>query len=184
LTDLTPQQRFWLHTHKDGPVPTSHPEFGNCWLNDLATVSGGYPAFKIDGRTTAAHRYAIEQAMGRERPPGSVVLHTCDVRTCVRNDEAGVYVVGERVLPRWGHLVLGTHADNIADAFAKGRARRVGHPQRGSANGNARLREVDVRLIRRRCMAGENQSAVAREYGVSSQTVNAIMRGVRWRSVR
>jgi len=187
LPKLSPVERFWQHTDKNGPTPASHPEYGNCWISDLGlagNAGSGYPAIKVAGRQVKAHRYAVEQASGSALNAADVVLHTCDVPRCVRNDEAGTYAVGERLLPRWGHLAIGTAADNIADAIAKRRGRRVGHDQRGARNGHARLSEAAVRTIRARCLGGETQTAVARDYGVSSRTVNAIMRGALWRSVR
>lgn len=61
------------------------------------------------------------------------------------------------------------------------------HPEavaRGSKSGRAKLDEVKVAEILRRWEAGEkNQSALAREYGVSSNVVGAIVRRKIWTHV-
>lgn len=58
------------------------------------------------------HRLVWERAYGHPVPASLIVMHTCDVRNCVNLD----------------HLVLGTHAANMADAHRKGRSRPFGGP--------------------------------------------------------
>jgi len=31
-TTTPPEERFWKHVDKNGPIPPLHPELGNCWL--------------------------------------------------------------------------------------------------------------------------------------------------------
>lgn len=64
-------------------------------------VRSGYGLYR--GRR--AHRVAYELAYG-PIPPGLEVMHRCDNRPCVRPE----------------HLWAGTHADNMRDKVAKGRA--------------------------------------------------------------
>lgn len=58
----------------------------------------------ISSRSTSAHRFSYLLAFGAI-PKGLVVRHKCDNPQCVRPD----------------HLLIGTHADNIADMDARNR---------------------------------------------------------------
>ena len=75
-----------------------------CWLWNGTKSSTGYGVVKINGKSVFAHRHAYELTKG-PIPPGKLVLHSCDVRPCIRPD----------------HLSAGTHADNNRDTHARGR---------------------------------------------------------------
>jgi hypothetical protein len=66
--------------------------------------SHGYGTIKVDGKNVGAHRIAWELEEGTI-PKDMLVLHKCDVRTCVNVN----------------HLFLGNHADNMKDARIKDR---------------------------------------------------------------
>lgn len=78
------------------------------------------------------------------------------------------------------HLYVGTAQTNVDDMDRRGRrVARVPHPAaRGERNHNARLTNDQVSAIRSRYTGkrGE-QSALAREYGVTPQLVQLIVRG-------
>jgi hypothetical protein len=95
----------------------------DCWRWRGPVDAGGYGKISAgsSGSCTQTHIVAWEQADGAPVPAGMVILHTCDIPRCVRNDEAGVYWVAGVTLRRWGHLALGTVLDNNRDRMAKGR---------------------------------------------------------------
>jgi HNH endonuclease len=101
-------KRFWSKVRKgDG-----------CWewLPSLGRRQYGNVA--VGPKVRRVHRVAWELTFG-PIPAGLFVCHHCDNPPCVRPD----------------HLFLGSHADNMADAFAKGRipckTRRESSPNPG-----------------------------------------------------
>jgi predicted XRE-type DNA-binding protein len=93
---------FWLNVEKLSDAGAG--ELGGCWLWRGAVAKTGYGQASFNGRTIAAHRASWQRERGAI-PTGMLVLHKCDVRDCVRPS----------------HLFLGTHKDNMADMYAKGR---------------------------------------------------------------
>jgi len=135
----------------------------------------GYRRTRIRGSQVLVHRLAYEQAHG-EIPEGLSVCHRCDNPPCVNPD----------------HLFLGTNADNTADMIAKGRnahgqnhgsRTKPGSNVRGEMVATARLTAEDVRVIRHRWAAGENQVKLGKVYGVSTSSVRRIALRLSWRHI-
>jgi len=82
-----------------------------CWNWTRSVDRDGYGRFAICERDWRAHRAAYMVHVG-DLDPEKVVMHICDNRACIRPD----------------HLRLGTQAENIADAVAKGRM--TGRPRK------------------------------------------------------
>jgi hypothetical protein len=134
-----------------------HPE-GECLVFIGPRTRDGYGKIAPSRQTTLlAHRVAWETEHG-PIPEGLQVLHSCDNPPCC--------------LPE--HLFLGTNDDNMADKKRKGR-----NP-RGSANVKARLEEADIPAINRLLERGINHCEIARLFGVSASTIDAIARGTNW----
>lgn len=75
------------------------------WTGDMMT--GGYGRVKCWGFYRGAHQLSYELHNG-PIPSGMHILHSCDNKRCVNPD----------------HLSIGTHAENMAEAGARGRMRR------------------------------------------------------------
>jgi hypothetical protein len=134
-----------------------------------------YGQVRRGGKLLLAHRVAYAQSHG-PIPPGLEVRHTCDNPPCCNP----------------AHLLLGTHAENMADMAHRKRAkggapggdehylRKEPHRAiRGEDRTQAKLTEAAVLEIRARWPA-ENQRTLAVAYGVSQMTISRVVRRVRW----
>jgi uncharacterized protein (DUF433 family) len=83
-------ETFWSRVEKGG--------VDDCWPWAARRGPQGYGAFRIDGKDRRAHRVAYQLSRG-PIPDGLLVRHTCDNPPCCNPN----------------HLLLGTHADNVAD---------------------------------------------------------------------
>jgi hypothetical protein len=89
------EDRFWQFVNKTD----------TCWLWTGSRSRGyGLIGAGASGKTKSAHRVSYELANG-PIPAGMWVLHKCDNPPCVNP----------------AHLFLGDRADNMRDAFRKGR---------------------------------------------------------------
>lgn len=81
---------------------------GACWEWQATTLgrAPSYGGFSFGGRYVYAHRWHWEHAHG-PIPSGQQINHHCDNPICVRLD----------------HLYLGDQAQNLRDAYARGRKR-------------------------------------------------------------
>src|SRR5690554_1189721 len=115
--------------------------------------NSGYSKTSWEGRNGYAHRkaYAEKAGLSREQLDGVVVRHTCDNKRCVNPD----------------HLEAGTHKDNMADRKKAGIKYK-------------KLAVDDVAAIRSRLAEGHTLVAIAKDYGVSKQTISQIKREVTW----
>lgn len=174
----TPEQRFWARVEKTD----------TCWLwAGIIGTSSGYGRFFLSGpRPVRAHRYAWTMATGEPIPDSLDVLHTCDVRRCIRHDDEGVYVVAGITYRRFGHLWLGDHDANMADRREKGRSSRSGAGENQAVGGRiatAKLTDDEVRRIRGLAEVGLSSREIGSIFSVSYKSVLRIVSGTGWTHV-
>lgn len=147
------EDRFWQKVDRRGP--------DECWEWTATRYPTGYGHIGLGKRSLGpgyAHRVSWEIHNG-PIPKGMFLCHRCDNPPCVNPS----------------HLFLGTPADNVRDAIAKGRHIK------GEQVGGCVLTEADVIAIRRRYAAGGiRQGDLAAEYGVSRSNIGFIVRGRSW----
>ena len=119
----------------------------------------GYGQFTYKAKTYLAHRAAYE-AFKDAIPAGLLVLHTCGQRACVNPT----------------HLYVGTELDNARDKTRDG----TGTYHKGTANGNTKLTEAQVKEIKFRLSRGQVPRKIAPLYAVGVTTIVAIKTGRTW----
>lgn len=172
--------QFWSQVDKSGGMDACWNWTRSCGFPDDPT----YGQYFFGGKKMLTHRFAFQHACG-EIPAGMEVCHTCDNPSCCN--------------PR--HLFLGTHRDNMQDRQRKGRGGGVNGPVRGlqadanpgtrplrkksgSRNGQSKLDEDDVRLIRSVYADGTmSQRQLAAEFGVHASLIGFIVRRKYWQHV-
>lgn len=150
------EDRLWTRVHRTD----------DCWLWTGAVDTNGYGVLSVGGgQLKRAHCVSWVLSYG-PIPQGMLVCHNCpdgDNPRCCRPD----------------HLFLGTQEDNMRDAAMKGRVKTPRFS--GAEHPQAQLSDDNVQEIRRRYTGrrGE-QSALAREFGVTPTTVWRVVRGKGW----
>lgn len=153
LSNLSHQQnRFMAFVE---PIPIA-----GCWLWTGGTNPKGYGYFyPTSSETRRAHRFSWELFVG-PIPRDMLVLHKCDVPSCVNPD----------------HLYLGSAKDNASDRDRKGR----NGARRGEEHSNAKLTAIQVSEIKNEKYSRDLSAMLASKYDVSQATIRAIRAGRRW----
>lgn len=136
-----------------------------CWI--VAGVQGDtYGEFQHHGRRTLAHRFSWTLANQRTCPSNLVIRHRCDNPPCVRPD----------------HLVVGSVAQNVRDAYERSR-RKSGTWPTGTGRPNALLDDIVVAELRRAVRDGRSIRSLAKEIGVQYSAAYGAVRGITWTHV-
>ena len=133
---------------------------GECWI--YKQPRGRYGYFGIGGRKTARMNRVSFALYNGPIPEGAEVCHTCDNDKCVRPE----------------HLFLGTRDINMNDMASKNRSA----DKKGTLNGRARLRPVDVLQILKLAET-HSKAEIGRLYGVTDVTIHGICTGRLWAHV-
>jgi hypothetical protein len=121
-----------------------------CWDWKQRLNTSGYGQPKIGKTRKLATRIAYELTHG-PIPTGLLVCHSCDRPSCCNPS----------------HLFLGTHADNMRDAAAKGRL-------------TAKLTEADVRAIRTLRASGATYRDIGKQFNINASMAYYIAARQRW----
>lgn len=113
---------------------------------------------KVKGKVDRLHRHMYRMCYG-EIPKGGVIRHDCNNPRCINP----------------GHLLLGTHADNV-----KVRVRR-GRSAIGERHGRAKLTKADVRAIRADITTPKKE--LARYYDVDPKVIYNVQNYYSWKHV-
>ena len=153
------EERFWRYVDKraDGCWP---------WLGGGRSAKGYGHLGECGrgGKMVLAHRLSFEIHNG-PIPTGLVVMHSCDNPACVNP----------------AHLRVGSMAENIKEAYDKGRkVCRPPHKQ-GEEHGAAKITEQIVREIRSE--QGKTIRQIARERGLSKSLVARVRHRKTWRHI-
>jgi len=138
----------------------------DCWKWKMGKDAAGYGAFRSAFKTVKAHRMVATLCLSCvELTSEQHVMHTCDNPACCNPQ----------------HLKIATHTENMRDMFSKKRRESA----KGVRQGHSKLTESQVLEIRKRHRAGsrrkgERTSDLAKEFGITRHTVNAIARRESW----
>lgn len=137
-----------------------------CWVWKKGCFDHKYGCIRVKDKMCLAHRISWVIFKG-EIPEGLFVLHKCDVTRCINPE----------------HLFLGTQQDNMDDMYRKGRQGKqvVREDQRGKLNNMSKLKEEDVKEIKRLLNKGElTNQKIADRFHVSQSQISGIKNNKFW----
>jgi hypothetical protein len=159
------RRKSWTRTIGER-LEVSHTKdpMSGCWLWE-GTLRNGYGVMRTHPGKSYAHRLAYETYVG-PIPDGLEVCHRCDVKCCINPS----------------HLFIGTHHDNMIDAWRKGIVKQP-PIQTGVNHHQAKLSEDNVRLIRKQAASGKTQRELAAQFKITQSSVWAIVKLQTWRHI-
>lgn len=133
-----------------------------CWPWKGNRDPEGYGHICLAGiGSRSAHRIVLSMSLNRPLLPQEFALHRCDNPPCCNP----------------AHLWAGSTQENTADCVAKNRTAF------GERQHKAKLTTPQVSSIKRRLSEGAARTVLAREYGVSVNTIRDVASGRTWRRV-
>lgn len=141
-----PEVRFWQRVRQTA----------GCWLW-TGFCQKGYGALWVDGKWIKAHRFSYQLFYGDLRSD-DFVLHLCDVRNCVSP----------------GHLMKGDQAENMRQAFERGRM---------TTPSTVILTPDTVRELRRLYDEGWSFPQLAERFGIVTTSAADVIYQRTWRHI-
>jgi hypothetical protein len=160
---------YWENVDKNGPIPKNRPELGPCWIWTGATNKKGYGVYRLNGSLQYVHRIALSLKVG-QLPSSKQSCHKCDNPPCAN----------------WDHLYVGTNTTNQRDAYRRRRRIGKGTPPvaKGEAHWKHKLTAEKVKTIRELAASGVPQLQIASAMSVNQSTIQRILAGKAWTSVK
>jgi hypothetical protein len=129
-----------------------------CVLWPFATMDGGYPHIRRNGKDVRVHMLVCEQAHGPRPSKRHQTAHSCGVSSCIN--------------PR--HLRWATKVENEADKI------RHGSTNRGERHGMSKITEAVARQAIEMKRSGLPCRIIGAEIGLSKSQVERIVSGQSW----
>lgn len=123
-----------------------------CWIWLGSKTTDGYGTLMTANKVRLLTHRAAYEIFVSPIPRGLCVCHDCDTPSCINPD----------------HLFLGTHAENMKDMAAKGRA-----------PGRRKLSLSDYERIIKLRAEGRSRAYVAKIFGVSKITITRVTRSIK-----
>lgn len=174
---LEPYREAWKKKEKETAISGLPWEVADriektetCWVwagPDDSKQGYGRVYLGVNGKYTQAHRYVYERLVG-PIGKGLILRHTCDNPRCVNPE----------------HLIPGTAQENARDRQERDR----GRVKPGERHPGAKLTDREVVFMKYLLASKKpeygDQTKIARAFGVTTVTVNAIAKGRIWRHIQ
>ncbi len=145
-------------------IAKHHQDADKCVTWPFKRTKYGYGMLAVDGKDTFAHRYICILVHGEPPDPKSEAAHSCGK--------------GHEGCVNPAHLYWATRKQNAEDMVRDGRSCV------GEKSGRAKLKDDDVRRIRRLLASGESITSVAATIRVAYITIYRIKNFENWTHVQ
>ena len=166
---ITVDGRVWSkpRTRLNPNSKTAIDKIGGRFLNPV--FMSGYPAVRLNNgkHKTDGHWFRVHRLIAEAFIPNPTNKPHINHKNGIRNDN------------RIENLEWCTPKENVQHAYRTGLAKG----QKGTRNGNSKLTELDVLLIRAMIELGERKSDIADWFGIERYYVHRIKNRTNWKHI-